>query len=94
LYKGGVTTMSDDEEERTIAVKFAELTPAAREFLSDIDDDDVDLLKYGLNLIKSLRTVGRLMKILIIFLLGIFFGVVMLWESIVKFLKLWKDLTG
>jgi hypothetical protein len=81
-----------EEEEKAIAEKFVELSPAAREFLSDIDSEEVEILKYGLDLFKSLRTVGRLIKILIIFALGVFFGVVMLWESIIKFLKLWKDL--
>lgn len=31
------------------------------------------------------------MKLIVIFVLGLFFGVVMLWESVVKFGKLWKD---
>lgn len=80
------------EEEKAIAEKFVELSPAAREFLSDIDSEEVEILKYLLDLFKSLKTVGRFMKILIIFTLGVFFGIVMLWESIMKFLNLWKNL--
>lgn len=83
---------SDVTNDNVVAEKFAQLSPEAKEFLSKIDSEDVDLLKDGLSLIKSLRTVGRFMKWLILGVLGIFFGTVMLWESIIKFLRLWKGL--
>jgi hypothetical protein len=83
---------SSETNEDVIVEKFAQLSPEAKEFLSKMDSEDVHLLKDGLSLIKSLRTVGRFMKWLILGTLGIFFGTVMLWESIIKFLRLWKGL--
>lgn len=79
------------QENRTVD-RFAQLSPEAKEFLSKIDNEDVELLKDGLNLIKSLKTVSKFMKWLILGVLGVFFGTVMLWETILKFLKLWKGL--
>lgn len=80
------------EEQVDIASKFAQLSPEAKAFLSRMDNEDVELMKDGLNLIKSLKTVSRFMKWLILAVLSIFFGTIMLWESILKFVKLWKGL--
>lgn len=80
------------QPENVIADRFAQLSPEAKAFLSKIDNEDVELLKDGLNLIKSLKTVSRFMKWLILGVLGVFFGTVMLWETILKFLRLWKGL--
>lgn len=79
-------------EEANIAEKFAQLSPEAKLFLSKIDSEDVELLKDGLNLIKSIKTVSKFMKWLILGVLGVFFGTIMLWESVIKFLKLWRGL--
>jgi hypothetical protein len=81
-----------EAQEARIADKFAQLSPEAKAFLSKIDSEDVELLKDGLNLIKSMKTVSRFVKWLILGVLGVFFGTVMLWETILKFLKLWRGL--
>lgn len=81
--------MNEDAE---TAQKFAQLSPEAKQFLSRIDSTDVELLKDGLNLIKSIKTVSKFMKWLILGVLGVFFGTIMLWESVIKALKLWKGL--
>ena len=83
---------TQEQSENYIAERFAQLSPDAKAFLSKIDNEDVELLKDGLNLIKSLKTVSKFMKWLILGVLGVFFGTVMLWETILKFLKLWRGL--
>jgi hypothetical protein len=82
----------DSKQTDIIAERFAQLSPEAREFLSRIDSEDIELMKDGLNLIKSMRTVSRFFKWLVLGVLGVFFGTMMLWESVIKFLRLWKGL--
>lgn len=81
----------ETEDSESINDKFNRLSPEAREFLTSLEADDVGLLKEGLKLINALRTVGHYMRLLILFILAIFFGIVMLWESVEKFIKLWKN---
>lgn len=81
-----------EDDVKTIE-KFAQLSPEAKLFLSKIDSEDVELLKDGLNLIKSIRTVSKFVKWLILGVLGVFFGTIMLWETILRAFKLWKGIS-
>lgn len=86
---GQETTMNPDAPSQE---KFTNLSPEAKAFLSKIDSDDVELLKDGLNLIKAIKTVSMFVKWLIISSLGVFFGTVMFWESVIKVMKLWRGI--
>lgn len=72
--------------------KFAQLSAPAKQFLSRLDIEDVELLEQGLELIKSIRTVSKFVKWVILGSLAVFFGTIMLWESVLKAIKLWKGI--
>lgn len=65
----------------------ADLPEETRKFLSQLREEDLDTLKEGLRLVIAVRTVGKFSKWLIVTVVGAFIGLVMVWESILKFLK-------
>ncbi len=66
------------------AHRFNELPDETQEFLSQLREDDIETLKDGLRLVIAMRTVGRLMKWMIVAVVGTFIGTVMLYENILK----------
>ncbi|WP_421565200.1 hypothetical protein [Ochrobactrum sp. EDr1-4] len=78
--------MSMDPEAPVVA-KMIELPEETREFLSQLGKDDIVLMKDGLDLIRSLRTIGRFMRWLILGILAIMLGVVTLYENTVKLIS-------
>lgn len=71
---------------------FNELPDETQEFLSQLRGDDIETLKDGLRLVIAMRTVGRLMRWMIVAIVGTFIGAVMLYENIVKVL-IWMNAT-
>lgn len=69
------------------AHRFNELPDETQEFLSQLREDDIETLKDGLRLVIAMRTVGRLMKWMIVAVVGTFIGTVMLYENILKVLN-------
>ena len=69
------------------AHRFNELPDETQEFLSQLREDDIEILKDGLRLVIAMRTVGRLMKWMIVAVVGTFIGTVMLYENILKVLN-------
>ena len=69
------------------AHRFNELPDETQEFLSQLRGDDIETLKDGLRLVMAMRTVGKLVKWLIVGIVGTFIGTVMLYENIMKVLS-------
>ena len=67
--------------------RFNELPEETQEFLSQLRGDDIETLKDGLRLVIAMRTVGRLMKWMIVAIVGTFIGTVLLYENILKVLN-------
>lgn len=65
----------------------ADLPEETRKFLSQLRKDDLETLQDGLRLVIAVRTVGKFSKWVIITFVGAFVGLVMVWESVLKFLK-------
>ncbi len=72
------------DREAPTAGKLIDLPDETREFLSQLREEDIDLMKHGLDLIRSLRTIGRFMRCVILAVLAILIGVVSLYENTVK----------
>lgn len=72
------------DETASPAERMAELPEETRQFLAELDDKDIATLRDGLGLVRSMMTVGRFSKWVIIMLAGIFFGGVMFVEAVQK----------
>ncbi|MBK0020819.1 hypothetical protein IAE29_03800 [Ochrobactrum sp. S46] len=74
------------DTEAPVADRMIELPEETREFLSQLREEDIDLMKHGLDLIRSLRTIGRFMRWVILAVLALLIGVVSLYENTMKLL--------
>lgn len=72
------------DTEASVADRMIELPEETREFLSQLREEDIDLMKHGLDLIRSLRTIGRFMRWVILAVLAMLIGVVSLYENTMK----------
>jgi hypothetical protein len=70
--------------------RLTELPEDTRKFLAGLSKEDTATLETLLPLARSMMTWGRVSKWLIVTLLGLYFGVVMLGESVVKVLSWFK----
>lgn len=77
------------DENAKPAGRMIELPEKTREFLAQLDDQDIVTLNQGLGLIRSLMTVGRFTKWVIITIVGMFLGMVMVGEGVQKVLSWW-----
>lgn len=75
---------SGDIEEH-IPIKLADLPKYTQEFLKDLREEDVDELKEAMQFMKSVKTVSRFMKWLIITGVSVFVATVSFGEGIMKF---------
>lgn len=66
--------------------KFDDLPESTQKFLLSLRDDEVATLNDGIRLVNAIRTVGTFMKWAIVGIIGMVMGVVMLGESIMKFI--------
>lgn len=64
--------------------RFDDLPDEIKDFLINLRPDEVKTLAEGIRLVNAVHTVGAFVKWLIVGIVGIFFGVVMLGESIAK----------
>lgn len=69
------------------AHRFNELPEETQEFLSQLREDDIEMLKDGLRLVMAMRTAGKFVKWLIVGIVGTFIGTVMLYENVIKVLN-------
>ncbi|WP_244430507.1 hypothetical protein [Brucella rhizosphaerae] len=74
------------DTEAPVADRMIELPEETREFLSQLREEDIDLMKHGLDLIRSLRTIGRFMRWVVLAVLAVLIGVVSLYENTMKLL--------
>lgn len=75
------------DSDASTASRFNELPDETQEFLSQLRGDDIENLKDGLRLVMAMRTVGGLVKWLIVGIVGTFIATVMLYENILKVLN-------
>lgn len=68
------------------ADRFNELPSETQEFLSQLREDDIDLLKDGLELVRSTRTIGRFMRWIVLAALAILMTATALHDNVVKVL--------
>lgn len=64
--------------------RFNELPDETQEFLSELRGEDIATLKDGLRLVLAMRTVGRLVRWVIVGFVGAIIGAVVLYENIMK----------
>ncbi len=77
----GMTPM---DHEATTVNRMNELPDRTKEFLSKLDDRDIDNLEGVMTLWATLQTLGRVGKWAAISVLAIIVGIVSLYENIVK----------
>lgn len=70
--------------------RMAELPEETRQFLSGLSKEDVKTLKTGLPILRAVLGFAKVTKWLIVGLLGVFGGIVMFGESIIKIMAWFK----
>ncbi|MFC7067563.1 hypothetical protein [Brucella rhizosphaerae] len=75
------------DTEAPVADRMIELPEETREFLSQLGKDDIVLMKDGLDIIRSLRTIGRFMRWVILGILAVMLGVVAIYENALKLIS-------
>ena len=66
------------------AKRFDDLPERTKDFLLNLRDDEIDTMNDGIRLVGAIRTVGTFVKWVIVGIIGIFAGVVMFGESVMK----------
>jgi len=66
------------------AKRFDDLPERTKDFLLNLRDDEIDTMNDGIRLVGAIRTVGTFVKWVIVGLLGLFAGIVMFGESVMK----------
>lgn len=88
-----LATTTDDKAEKGCngvdeEIKFSQLPAGTQKFLRELRDEDIGLLSEAIRLVRSLLTVGRVVKWTIVTIVGAFVGMAMLGDAIMK-LKGW-----
>jgi len=76
--------MAPMDEQAATANRFNELPDETQEFLSQLRKEDISTMKDGLRLVNAIRIVGKFSKWVIVGVLGIFAGIVMFGEGVIK----------
>jgi hypothetical protein len=66
------------------AKRFDDLPERTKDFLLNLRDDEIDTMNDGIRLVGAIRTVGTFVKWVVVGLLGLFVGIVMFGESVMK----------
>lgn len=66
------------------AKRFDDLPERTKDFLLNLRDDEIDTMNDGIRLVGAIRTVGTFFKWVIVGVIGLFAGVVMFGESLMK----------
>lgn len=64
-----------------------ELPDRTKEFLSKLDDDDIETLEDAMQFYTTVRTLGRVGKWAVLTMLAIIIGVVSLYENVLKMMS-------
>ncbi|SCD25500.1 hypothetical protein [Brucella inopinata] len=72
-----------DNEARTVN-RMGELPDRTKEFLSKLDEDDIDNLEDAMKFYATVRTMGHVVKWLAITVLAIIVGIASLYENTLK----------
>lgn len=72
------------------ANRFNELPERTQIFLSQLRDGDIELMEEGINLVRSLRTVGRFMRWVVLGFLALMVTMTALHDNAVKILAWWS----
>lgn len=73
------------------ANRFNELPNETQEFLSQLRPDDLELMKDGLELVRSTRTIGRFMRWVILGALAILMTITALHDNLTKVVAWFKN---
>ena len=71
------------------AKRFNELPEETQQFLADLREEDVKLLVEGIDFMRSIRTVGRFFRWVIVGAFGLVVGAAALWKAVQE-LMAWK----
>ncbi len=77
-----------DTEAETVE-RMTELPPRTKEFLSKLDDDDIETLEDAMQFYATVRTLGRVGKWTVLTILAIIVGFVSLYENLMKMAGWW-----
>lgn len=83
--------MTSMDEKAEIVNRFNELPTATQEFLSQLRPDDLELMKDGLELVRSTRTIGRFTRWLVLGALAVLMTMTALQDNVGKFLAWFKS---
>lgn len=72
------------------ADRYTKLPEHTREFLEDLREEEIDDLRETIEFYRSVKTVGRFMKWLIILMVGAFIGSIALAENVAKVITWFK----
>ncbi len=81
MWVEGMTPM--DNEAPTVN-RMVELPERTKDFLSKLDEDDIDNLEYAIKFYATVRTMGHVVKWLAITVLVIIVGIASLYENTLK----------
>lgn len=76
--------MTPMDTEASTVHRMNELPDRTKEFLSKLDEDDIDTLEDAMKFYATIRTLGRVGKWAAISVLALIVGIVSLYENIVK----------
>lgn len=79
--------MTTTDTRAETANRMNELPERTKEFLSKLDEDDIDNLEDAMKFYATVRTMGHVMKWLAITILAMIAGIVSLYENS---LKIWE----
>lgn len=72
-----------DEEAQTVE-RMIELPTRTKDFLSKLDEDDIDNLEDAIKFYATVRTMGRVFKWMAITILAVIVGIASLYENSLK----------
>ncbi|MBN9600823.1 MAG: hypothetical protein J0G28_14280 [Afipia sp.] len=74
------------------AHRFDDLPEKTKDFLTNLREEEIDTLSDGIRLVGAIRTVGTFVKWVIVGLIGIFAGIVLFGESVMKILSWFRPI--
>lgn len=81
--------MSPMDTEANTVERMTELPPRTKEFLSKLDEDDIETLEDAMQFYATVRTLGRVGKWTVLTVLAIIVGFVSLYENLMKMAGWW-----
>lgn len=75
------------DSEAVTVNRMNELPDKTKEFLSKLDDDDIETLQDAMQFYTTVRTLGRVGKWTVLTMLAIIIGIVSLYENVLKMMS-------